>query len=157
MSCVLLSTSWVSAIGCCRGLRALRGQGAINGGAVVFCGVSDWLRGQLPPKLLHSVPQCCSHCPRNRRPTHSLTSSPHFNRKFISSTYGLEGTHGQPVNVIYSKRQNIVTAGQHCMSERLLHLAGSRKRCAEFWSCPPHPGGNIRWNWIRLPMVSMWS
>lgn len=58
----------------------------------MFCSVSDWIRGQPPPKLLHSVPQCCSHCPRSRQPTHSLTPSPHFNRKFISSTYGLEGT-----------------------------------------------------------------
>lgn len=58
---------------------------------VVCCKVPDWLREQVP-KLLHSAPpQCCSHCPRSRWPTHSLASSPQSNRKFISSTYGLVG------------------------------------------------------------------
>lgn len=81
----LLPPASAALVGCC----TVIGQGTVGVGVVVCCGVSDWLREQLLLKLLHSAPQCCSHCPRNRRPTHDLTSSPHFSRKFTSSTYGL--------------------------------------------------------------------
>lgn len=141
---------------CGCGPGAVRGQGANDGTMVVFCSVSGWLRGQPPPKLLHSIPQCCSHCPRSRQPTHSLTSSPHFNRKFISSTYGLEGTHMH--NQVKWFTVNSRTVWRPYVIESLEHLSLKAEKRAECWlMCLPHPGGNIRWNWIKLPMVSMWS
>lgn len=84
----LLVSSSASPVGCSRGFAAVTGP-ATAGGGVVSSGSSDWLRGQMLAKLPQSAPQCCLHCPRSCRPTHALISSPHFNRKFISSTYGL--------------------------------------------------------------------
>lgn len=88
---LLLSSGLASLVGCCRGPPAVMGHGALVDGEVLWWRVSDWQRGQFPAKLLQSDPQYCSHCPRKRRPTHVLTSSPHFSRKFVSSTYGLAG------------------------------------------------------------------
>ncbi len=85
-------------VGCSKGPWAVNGQAVVGAGTAVCCGASDWLREQMLPKLLQSAPQCCSHCPRSRRPTHILTSSPHFSRKFISSTYGLGHAHISKTN-----------------------------------------------------------
>lgn len=71
------------------GSGEVTGRATVADGAVVSFRTSDWLSGQMLAKLPHSDPQCCLHCPRSCRPTHALISPPHFNRKFISSTYGL--------------------------------------------------------------------
>lgn len=84
-------SSGLASVCCCRGPPAAIGHGALVGGEVLWLRVSDWQRGQFPARLLQSDPQYCSHCSRKRRPTHVLTSSPHFSRKFVSSTYGLAG------------------------------------------------------------------
>lgn len=69
----------------------MTGRDVTGSEAVVCCSASSRPREQAVLKLPHSAPQCCSHCPRSRRPTHNLTSSPQPSRKFISSTYGLWG------------------------------------------------------------------
>lgn len=82
----LVAFVWTPLVGRTGSLWAVMAAGSVVGGEVVCCIASDWLTGQIPTKLLHNAPQCCSHCPRSRRPTHVLTLSPHFSRKFISST-----------------------------------------------------------------------
>lgn len=131
-------SSWAAAIGCCRGPGALGGRGANDGTRVVFCKVSDWLRWQPSPKLLHSFPQCCSHWPRSRPPTHRLTSSPHFTRKFISSTYGLEGTHTQSRSCDLEKTEQFDGEKESCMSHGELKKS---KTCWMLAGVPVSPWG----------------
>lgn len=134
---------------CGCGPGAVRGQGANDGTMVVFCSVSGWLRGQPPPKLLHSIPQCCSHCLRSRQPTHSLTSSPHFNRKFISSTYGLEGTHMHNQVMIYSKQQDSLKAVRYWKPRA--SLTESWKTC---WMLADVPASPWRKHQMELDQAS---
>lgn len=121
------SSSSTSLVGCCRESAGVAGPGMEGAGLVGSPGASDGLRGQMLVKVLQSAPQCCSHCPRSRCPTQDLILSPHFSRKFISSTYGLLGIYSQ------RKRSKTILPPQKAIMLSKEKIQQNKKAGNHFW------------------------